>query len=558
MDGRFPSSSSNHHHHHSTAPPEARPPNLRSSVSMFIEDSRITAVANAEMGPPPQSAPHFRGVSGATPCSSGFGGSSHPSSSHPTSFYSVTSFTSGPPSASSHSAAATFNLRPTFCQISTTLPDPVTHSGSIHSSPVRSRACSASPVRFSRQSSGGGGCGGGGGLSGSREIIHKIIREEGTLIDNETEPNFHHPLRHPQPPPPPDASTRLPPPPPPSSTSFQRRRATLNVEPVISIINVKETVGGASHRMRDDRAYTSVNLTLRSPSTPPGSTSGGGATLITRGGVGVDPPPSTSTSTSNPPNLQNVNVLNVNTVVDMEAGPSGTSFRHVHTNHHPSSHHHAPTNLMYSTYSNSRDGFEAQVQIQFGPHGGTFTASRRRNHNISMRQMNSDLLSAQTERKDKLRTAIQDRKHLLSKLQTEIAQLRSQLQLNPFSELEKLKQENQRLRIECDFMAREVDLYENGSVPLGETSEEFYQGINPGQSVDALFGITNNRRKIGNAPPPRPPPPKFLQSPDATTNNPAGRSPDGEWRCSMCTFQNHRDLDFCEQCQMVRVKHGPS
>ncbi|ODM90913.1 TGF-beta-activated kinase 1 and MAP3K7-binding protein 2, partial [Orchesella cincta] len=168
------------------------------------------------------------------------------------------------------------------------------------------------------------------------------------------------------------------------------------------------------------------------------------------------------------------------------------------------------------------------------------------------------LITAQTERKDKLRTAITDRKHLLTKLQTEIVQLRSQLQLNPFSELEKLKQENQRLRIECDFMAREVDLYENGSVPLGETSEEFYQGINPGQSVDALFGITNNRRKIGNVPPPRPPPPKFLHSPDAMGSGVGGQSPDGEWRCSMCTFQNHRDLDFCEQCNMVRVKHGPS
>lgn len=118
--------------------------------------------------------------------------------------------------------------------------------------------------------------------------------------------------------------------------------------------------------------------------------------------------------------------------------------------------------------------------------------------------------------------------------------------------LEKLKQENQRLRIECDFMAREVDLYQNGSVPLGETDEEFYQGINPGQSVDCLFGITNNRRKI-HGPPPRPPPPKFLQSPTQNVGEPGsaggagageygGNNNDGEWKCSMCTFQNHRDL----------------
>lgn len=102
-------------------------------------------------------------------------------------------------------------------------------------------------------------------------------------------------------------------------------------------------------------------------------------------------------------------------------------------------------------------------------------------------------------------------------------------------------------------MAREVDLYQNGSVPLGETDENFYQGINPGQGLNALFGITNNRRKI-RGPPPRPPPPKFLQSPSSNPQSPmqggakgfggdsSDQLTDGEWMCSMCTFQNHRDL----------------
>lgn len=102
-------------------------------------------------------------------------------------------------------------------------------------------------------------------------------------------------------------------------------------------------------------------------------------------------------------------------------------------------------------------------------------------------------------------------------------------------------------------------MYQNGSVPLGETDEEFYQRINPGQSADALFGITNNRRRQqgrspsgGGQPPPRPPPPKFPPSPNRTESGDFGGSKmgtdalddgeGGEWRCSMCTFQNHRDL----------------
>ena len=32
-----------------------------------------------------------------------------------------------------------------------------------------------------------------------------------------------------------------------------------------------------------------------------------------------------------------------------------------------------------------------------------------------------------------------------------------------FFQMERLKEENQRLQIECDFMAREVDLYTNGN-----------------------------------------------------------------------------------------------
>lgn len=330
-----------------------RPPqkNMRSSVSMFIEDSKITAVANAV--PPPPSV--------------------QPSSAPASSFYSVTSFSSAStPTPSSSplflsSRRSSFNLRQPFRQI----PESGNTINGIPSGEGASirRACSSSPVRFpGARNSGRGG-------SASHERFQNTISEGGDTTT--TTSQFR--------------------PPPPSSIV---RRTTLSVEPVVSIINVRERPP-LPLRFRDDRAFTSVQLSLRSPtsSDPSGIV---GPTLVT----------STSTSTSGGGGFGadfteecsgggGINL--VKTVVDMEAG--ATSFRHVHStggsegststcgeiNHHLHHHHHHPsTNLMYSTYSNSKDGFEAQVQIQFGPNGGTFTASRRRRNTVSVvRQMNS-------------------------------------------------------------------------------------------------------------------------------------------------------------------------
>jgi len=177
-----------------------------------------------------------------------------------------------------------------------------------------------------------------------------------------------------------------------------------------------------------------------------------------------------------------------------------------------------------------------------------------------MQQMNADLISAQSERKHKLVATLITERGELEKLQHEIIQLRNKL--NPlFNDLEKLRDENQRLRIECQIMTREVDLYEDGYVPLGETSEEFYRDIYPGQDVNALFGSTNSSRQrwkggqysISRKPPPRPPPPnpKLIPSPQLESG------PNSEWMCSVCTFLNHELLSNCEQCNMIRIPRSP-
>jgi len=199
----------------------------------------------------------------------------------------------------------------------------------------------------------------------------------------------------------------------------------------------------------------------------------------------------------------------------------------------------------------------SQLQIQIGPTtgSGSVSSSRRRNQNTntssasSVQQMSADLIAAQLERKDKLMRALNSERSVMAKLGAEISLLRTKLQ--PLPNLERLKNENQRLRIECGVMATEVDLYDNGAVPLGWTLEEFYQGINPGQDANALLFSSSGRRPTGTriGPPPRPPPPRFLSIPP----QPAVDSRTGEWYCTMCTFQNHPELSKCEQCDMVRV-----
>lgn len=290
--------------------PSSKNPLLRSSVSMFIEDSRITAVANAE--PPPSIQ------------------DSHSFPRRP-SFFSVTSYSSSS-STSFSGGGGGGGLRPTFSTPSTPPSRPRTPQ----------RACSSSPVRFA-----------------GRDIFQNVIREDEEL--SSVTPGGRRPL-------------------PPASTV--RRRSTLSVEPnfLEGFLQVKESLP----QIREDRAYTSVNLTLRAPSAC--SASG----VVDRGET------CGSTVISSSAGLNMVNTVNVNMTCP-EGG--GAMFRHTHRHSLPTGVDRvgieeeggdgddgasSSTNLMYSTYSNSRDGFEAQVQIQFGPGGGTFTACRRRTTNVGL------------------------------------------------------------------------------------------------------------------------------------------------------------------------------
>lgn len=81
------------------------------------------------------------------------------------------------------------------------------------------------------------------------------------------------------------------------------------------------------------------------------------------------------------------------------------------------------------------------------------------------------------------------------------------------------------------------------AVPLGETSEEFYQSIYTGQPF-VPFAASN----------PLVIPPPLPSRPPAWAPVGDREERDGpSWVCRMCTFDNHPLMDKCEQCDMPRL-----
>lgn len=87
-------------------------------------------------------------------------------------------------------------------------------------------------------------------------------------------------------------------------------------------------------------------------------------------------------------------------------------------------------------------------------------------------------------------------------------------------------------------------------VPLGETNEEFYQGIYTGQSLPT---------RPSNPQPPRLPsqPPAWRSEQPANDNDREERD-EPSWVCTMCTFDNHPLMNKCEECDMPRLLNRSS
>ncbi|RWS15250.1 homeobox protein HMX2-like protein [Dinothrombium tinctorium] len=178
----------------------------------------------------------------------------------------------------------------------------------------------------------------------------------------------------------------------------------------------------------------------------------------------------------------------------------------------------------------------------------------------------------------------------LTKLRNEVRTLEESVFRNAprIPEIEKLREEIYRLRIECNCLAMEVDASSGGRIPLGYTdssvndialqrdaeasanAHDFGRAVNCFNSSENT--VLNTSQLLNTHFPPLP------QSPNKGAMN--GRSPlvdcarspigaervkeeteetdetddamEKSWTCLQCTFANHPDLNRCEMCEIPR------
>ncbi|XP_022241169.1 TGF-beta-activated kinase 1 and MAP3K7-binding protein 2-like isoform X2 [Limulus polyphemus] len=166
------------------------------------------------------------------------------------------------------------------------------------------------------------------------------------------------------------------------------------------------------------------------------------------------------------------------------------------------------------------------------------------------------LLLHQRARLDILKRELENVKKLKEQLRSEVLTMEEELCRRntnnfPFTNVEnlqKFQEEKRRLQVACHCLSREVDLYNEGQVPLGVIDENFYKNIFTGPSGPIPPAVPKQDRESPQ-----------LSPGTLTPGNTSGMSEAEEndegnmWKCSECTFHNHPALDKCEVCEMPRV-----
>ncbi|PSN34468.1 hypothetical protein C0J52_07566 [Blattella germanica] len=153
----------------------------------------------------------------------------------------------------------------------------------------------------------------------------------------------------------------------------------------------------------------------------------------------------------------------------------------------------AGSSLTYSTCSyDPQQGFQSQLQIRIGP-GGMGSVSALRTHVPPHAALPPSLLVRQLERRNKLKRELCREKENLLVMQQEVQDMKKDLEQRQRRKqtlslpvvssvkVQDLRAEIHRLQEECKKMTQEVDLNMDARVPLGETDEEFYKNIYTGQ-----------------------------------------------------------------------------
>lgn len=147
------------------------------------------------------------------------------------------------------------------------------------------------------------------------------------------------------------------------------------------------------------------------------------------------------------------------------------------------------------------------------------------------------------EELNKEKTMCSNLKFEINKLEQEIAQRQEKKISFSYAELlQKLKEENRKLTLECNDLIMEYDISSKEQIPLGVTDEDFYSNIFTGPN-DGLTchskrekckkRVAQSQNKLNSS-----------YSDDDDEKNP--------WKCKNCTFANHPALQKCEMCELPK------
>ncbi|XP_070524575.1 TGF-beta-activated kinase 1 and MAP3K7-binding protein 2 isoform X3 [Cardiocondyla obscurior] len=224
------------------------------------------------------------------------------------------------------------------------------------------------------------------------------------------------------------------------------------------------------------------------------------------------------------------------------------------------------SSLTYSTSSLDPRGFQSRLQISIGPGSvGSVAAARIRPPMTKpfipppwtqsplrspVEEHQKKLVAEQLARKERLARELRAEKGRLEAMKKEVQALTRPIDpsVSPQELKRKLRSEIYMLQVECDRLADEVDQWSDRRVPLGETNEEFYQGIYTGQSLPVRPPNSQPPRLPSQPPAWRPEQPRMIAS-----DNDREERDEPSWVCTMCTFDNHPLMNKCEECDMPRL-----
>ncbi|VEN43675.1 unnamed protein product [Callosobruchus maculatus] len=233
------------------------------------------------------------------------------------------------------------------------------------------------------------------------------------------------------------------------------------------------------------------------------------------------------------------------------------------------------SSLTYSTSSfDSQKGLQSRLQITVGPAGGGSVSSvRLRPRSFHLPEgdggkevvparagsvgdlavnVESHVILKQQAGLNRLYTELMQEKAKLEKLKEDVAEMEN-LRRKRISDKELEKQllmEIKHLRSQCKALQPDDgpfynNIYTGPRVAFEPTHAQHQRPRQPvPQRPQQQLHLPADRRRLQY----HPPPPGYA---------PADFEEEGpKWNCAVCTFLNHPDLNLCEQCSMPRILHG--